>query len=109
MAYDADLADRIRALTAGTPGLTEKAMFGGLGFLGGGNMAISASGEGGVLVRADPATCDDLVASTHAVHAVMRGKEMSGWLRVADEHLDDTELERWVTIGTQYAGSLPPK
>jgi TfoX/Sxy family transcriptional regulator of competence genes len=109
MAYDVDLGDRIRELTSGTPGLSEKPMFGGLAFLVGGNMAIAASGEGGVLVRVDPAESEDLVATTHAEPAVMRGRPMSGWLRVADEHLDDSELERWVGIGTAYAASLPAK
>jgi TfoX/Sxy family transcriptional regulator of competence genes len=109
MAYDAELADRIRRLAAGTPGLTEKPMFGGFAFLVGGNMAIAASGEGGVLVRVDPTGSDALVAETPAEQAVMRGRAMSGWLRVADEHLDDAELARWVDVGTEYAASLPPK
>jgi TfoX/Sxy family transcriptional regulator of competence genes len=110
MAYDVELADRIRALAAGTPGLSEKSMFGGLAFLVRGSMAIAASGEGGVLVRVDPAESDRLVAETAATPAVMRGREMSGWLRVADDHLDDdTELAAWVGRGITYAASLPPK
>jgi TfoX/Sxy family transcriptional regulator of competence genes len=109
MAYDVELAQRIRDLASGTPGLTEKPMFGGLAFLVGGNMAIAASGEGGVLVRVDPSDSDGLVSDTPAEPAVMRGRAMSGWLRVADEHLDDAELERWVGIGTSYASTLPPK
>jgi hypothetical protein len=110
MAYDVELAERIRDLTAGTPGLTEKAMFGGLAFLVHGHMAIAASGEGGVLVRVDPADSDHLVDTTAAEVAVMRGRPMTGWLRVAGEHLGtDDEVERWVERGTAYAGSLPPK
>ena len=111
MAYDVELAARIRDLAAGTPGLTEKAMFGGLAFLVNGNMAIAASGEGGVLVRVDPAESDHLVDTTAAEVAVMRGRPMTGWLRVAPEHLgsSDYELERWVERGTAYAASLPPK
>jgi hypothetical protein len=110
MAYDEDLADRIRALVAGEPNLKEQKMFGGLAFLVGGNMAIAASGEGGALVRCDPAESDALVASTAASPMVMRGREMAGWLRVDSEPLaSDAELARWVEVGTSYARSLPPK
>ena len=108
MAYDVELAERIRDLASGTPGLSEKAMFGGLAFLVNGNMAISASGEGGILVRVDPAESDALVDSTAAEVAVMRGRPMTGWLRVASEHLGD-ELGAWVDRGMTYAASLPPK
>jgi TfoX/Sxy family transcriptional regulator of competence genes len=110
VAYDEELADRIRALVAGEPGLTEQKMFGGLAFLVGGHMAIAASGEGGALVRCDPAESDALVASTAARPMVMRGREMAGWLRVDSEHLaSEAELARWVDVGTSYARSLPPK
>ncbi len=110
MAYDEELAHRIRALLAGTPGVTEKKMFGGLAFLVGGNMAIAASGQGGVLVRADPDRTEALTASGKAEVAVMRGRPMNGWLRVPAEHLRTArELQRWVTVGVSFAGSLPPK
>jgi TfoX/Sxy family transcriptional regulator of competence genes len=110
MAYDEELADRIRALVASEPGLTEKKMFGGLAFLVGGNMAIAASGQGGALVRCDPEESDTLVASTSARPMEMRGREMAGWLRVESEALgSDHELARWVELGTSYARSLPPK
>ena len=110
MAYDEELATRIRALVAGEQGLTEKKMFGGLAFLIGGNMAIAASGQGGVLVRVDPAETDALVAGTSATEFEMRGKPMAGWLRVAGEHLqDESDLAEWVTRGVGYARSLPAK
>lgn len=110
MAYDEALASRIRELVADEPDLTEKKMFGGLAFLIGGNMAISASGQGGVLVRADPAESDELVAKTDARLFEMRGRAMQGWLRVAPEHLrTKRQLAKWVDIGTAYARSLPPK
>ena len=110
MAYDEALAERIRELVAGEPKLTEKKMFGGLAFLVGGNMAIAASGQGGVLVRCDPAQSDDLVAKTDAHLMEMRGREMQGWLRVDDEHVrTKRQLEKWVKIGAAYAGSLPAK
>ena len=110
MAYDEHLADRIRALLAPDPGLTEKKMFGGLAFLVGGNMAVAASGQGGVLVRVDPAASAGLVATTSARPAVMRGREMPGWLRVGGEDIaDERELARWVELGTAYARSLPAK
>ena len=110
MAYDEELAARIRALVAGEPALTEKKMFGGLAFLVGGNMAIAASGQGGLLVRVDPEESDQLVSSTEATTMEMRGREMKGWLRVASEHVGTKDqLAEWVERGTSYARSLPPK
>ena len=110
MAYDEDLADRIRELLSGERRLSEKKMFGGLAFLVGGNMAIAASGQGGVLVRVDPARSDTLVDTTHAETAVMRGRPMQGWLRVAPEHVrTKRQLAKWVELGAVFAGSLPAK
>lgn len=110
MAYDEHLADRIRALLDGEPGLTEKKMFGGLAFLIGGNMAVAASGQGGLLVRADPETSGDLL-TTAGVHLMeMRGRSMRGWLRVDSEAArTKRQLSRWVNLGTTYARELPPK
>jgi hypothetical protein len=110
MAYDEELAGRIRALLGDEPALTEKKMFGGLAFLIGGNMAIGASGQGGILVRADPDESDALVAASTARPMEMRGREMRGWLRVeADDVGTDAELSKWVDIGSTYARSLPAK
>jgi TfoX/Sxy family transcriptional regulator of competence genes len=107
MAYDEALAHRIRELVANEQGLTEKKMFGGLAFLIDGNMAVAASGQGGLLVRVDPAKSDELVASTDARPMEMRGREMAGWLRV--DPADDDELSAWVERGVSFARSLPPK
>lgn len=110
MAYDEDLADRIRELLSLHQGVTERKMFGGLAFLVRGNMAIAASGQGGVLVRVDPDQADRLVETTSAEMAVMRGRPMQGWLRVdSDELRTKRRLEKWVTLGSTYAASLPPK
>jgi TfoX/Sxy family transcriptional regulator of competence genes len=110
VAYDEDLADRIRELVEGDENVTEKKMFGGLAFLIGGNMAISASGQGGILVRVDPRETDKLVSSSKAQIAVMGGRPMDGWLRVAPENVrTKPQLAKWVSIGTAYARSLPPK
>src|SRR5947209_15309454 len=110
MAYDEELAERIRELVAGERGLTERKMFGGLAFLIGGNMAIAASGQGGVLVRVDPEQSDNLVATTAATQAVMRGRPTAGWLRVASEDLrTKRQLAKWVKLGSHYARSLPKK
>jgi len=103
MAYEERLAEAIRRLVPA--GTAEKKMFGGLAFLVGGNMAIAASGEGGLLVRVDPAESDELVRTTRAATAVMRGRAMPGWLRVdAGDDLAD-----WVARGVAYARTLPPK
>ncbi len=110
MAYDEELADRIRELVVSEPGLTEKKMFGGLAFLIGGNMAVAASGQGGVLVRVDQAQSDKLVATTNARLMEMRGRSMQGWLRVDPEDLrTKRQLAKWVGLGTTYARSLPAK
>ncbi|HXW88691.1 MAG TPA: TfoX/Sxy family protein [Streptosporangiaceae bacterium] len=110
MAYDTELADRIRFLIGTGPDLTEKKMFGGLAFLVGGNMAISASGQGGALVRVDPTEASALIATANASQAVMGGRTMHGWLRVSAEHLDtDDQLTEWVNRAVACARSLPPK
>jgi hypothetical protein len=110
MAYDEVLAGRIRDLIGPDPELTEKKMFGGLAFLIRGHMAISASGQGGVLVHVDPERTGDLVATSPASIAVMQGREMPGWLRVSvDDLATDDELSPWVEIGIGHARSLPPK
>jgi TfoX/Sxy family transcriptional regulator of competence genes len=110
MAYDEELARRIRNLVGPEQNLTEKKMFGGLAFLIGGNMAVAASGQGGLLVRVDPESSDELVATTPAELMEMRGRSMKGWLRVGSDDLRvDSELARWVELGTSYARSLPAK
>jgi TfoX/Sxy family transcriptional regulator of competence genes len=110
MAYDEDLANRIRELIATEKGVTEKKMFGGLAFLIGGNIAVAASGQGGALVRVDPEKSDELVARSNAEVMVMRGRSMAGWLRVDSADLrSDSELARWVALGADFARSLPPK
>ena len=110
MAYDEDLAARIREHVAGEP-VIEKKMFGGLAFLLGGHMAVSASGHGGLLVRCEPGQTADLLAEPGVAPMEMGGRgPMDGWLRVsADAVADEDSLERWVERGLAYARSLPPK
>lgn len=110
MAYDEELAERIRHEVAGEDGLTEQKMFGGLAFLVHGNMAVAASGQGGLLLRADPAESDSLTADPHVERMVMRGRAMDGWLRVEPAAVESAEdLQRWVDVGLAFARSLPPK
>ena len=110
MAYDEKLAGRIRELVEGEQGLTEQKMFGGLAFLIGGNMAVAASGQGGLLVRVDPEESEALVETTPALPMEMRGRSMPGWLRVDTEHVaTKRDLAPWVKRGVAYARSLPPK
>ena len=110
VAYDKELADRIRALLPNDVAVSEQAMFGGLAFLVGGNMAIAASGQGGVLVRVDPADSEQLMATTTAVPMEMRGRPMRGWLRVSgDQVRTKRQLSKWVDLGVGYARSLPSK
>lgn len=108
MAYDVELADRLRDQLEGTP-TTEKKMFGGLAFLVGGNMAVAASGQGGLMVRCAPEDTGSHLAAGAAPFE-MRGKPMDGWLRVAAEDVtDDDSLARWVAVGVAQAEALPPK
>ena len=110
MAYDEKLAGRIRELVEGEPGLSEQRMFGGLAFLIGGNMAVAASGQGGLLVRVDPDDSATLVATTSARPMEMRGRSMAGWLRVESEDVPTKrELAAWVERGLSFARSLPAK
>jgi TfoX/Sxy family transcriptional regulator of competence genes len=110
MAYDEVVADRLRECLQDEPNVTEKAMFGGLAFLVNGNMAVSASGKGGLLLRVDPTHTESLVAKPYARRFEMRGREMDGWLRIDAEGVKTSrDLKKWVTIGVKYARSLPPK
>jgi TfoX/Sxy family transcriptional regulator of competence genes len=110
MAYDEELANRIRELVLGEDGVTEKRMFGGLAFLINGNMSVSASGKGGLLLHVDADQTEELARKPHAQPFVMRGREMRGWLRVDPEGLKTKrQLDRWVARGVSYARSLPPK
>jgi hypothetical protein len=110
MAYDEDLANRIRELIAGEPGVTEMRMFGGLAFLVGANMSVGASGQGGLIARVDPDETDALVSRPHVRPFEMRGRALQGWLRVDAEGLrTKRQLEPWVRRGVAYARSLPPK
>lgn len=110
MAYDEDLANRVRELIASEPDLAERRMFGGLSFLIAGNMSVTVSGKGGLMLRCDPAETDALRAKPHAAPFQMRGREMHGWLRIDPQGLrTGSQLERWVARGVAYARSLPPK
>jgi TfoX/Sxy family transcriptional regulator of competence genes len=108
VAFDEELADRIRELLAGEPGVTEKRMFGGLAFLVDGKLAVSASGRGGLLARIDPARHDRLTRGAHVEAFVMRGRPMEGWLHVDAEAVRTTrQLRTWVDRCVAYARSLP--
>jgi TfoX/Sxy family transcriptional regulator of competence genes len=110
VAYDEDLANRIRELIAGEPDVSEQTMFGGLAFLVAGNMAVAASGKGGLMVRFDPEETDALLVRPHAQPFEMRGRAMRGWLRIGAEGVrTKRELEPWVRRGVAYARSLPSK
>jgi TfoX/Sxy family transcriptional regulator of competence genes len=110
VAYDRDLAERIRELVAAVPAVTEKEMFGGLAFLVAGNMAVAASGRGGLMVRVDPADSDALSGSAGVELFEMGGRTMRGWLSVDDAQVVTAEaLAAWVDRGVAFASSLPAK
>jgi TfoX/Sxy family transcriptional regulator of competence genes len=110
MAYDEELAARIRELIAGEQGVEEKRMFGGLAFLVDGNMSVAASGQGGLLVRVDPDESDALIRKPGVEVMEMRGRQMAGWLRVdGDAVRTKRQLAGWVDRGVAFARSLPPK
>jgi TfoX/Sxy family transcriptional regulator of competence genes len=110
MAYDEDLANRLRELLAGEDAVTERKMFGGLAFLLRGNMSVSASRNGGLLVRIDPADTDAAVARPHVARMEMGGRTMDGWITVAPEGLrTKRELAAWVKRSVAFVKTLPPK
>ena len=109
MAYDEDLADRVRVAIQDRDDVREKQMFGGLAFLLGGHMALAVSGQSGLMVRCDPAQTAELVRRPGASPMEMRGREMHGWVRVEVDSAEDSALGEWVDLGADYAGSLPPK
>ena len=110
MAYDDDLASRVRDLLGGDDDVREKTMFGGLAFLAGGHLAVAASGKGGLMVRVDPGETDALLAEPGVGPFEMRGRALDGWLRVdADGVRTERQLAAWVERGVGYARSLPPK
>jgi TfoX/Sxy family transcriptional regulator of competence genes len=109
VAYDQDLADRLRDLLAAEPSLTEKRMFGGVAFLLDGHMAVAASSRGGIMVRVDPAREDALLDRPGVEPMIMRGRPMTGWLRVAVDATDTDALRGWVDEGVSYVRTLPPK
>ncbi len=110
MAYDEDLANRVRELLAAEAGVTEQRMFGGLAFMIDGHMSVSVSGQSGLMLRCDPAETDALLRKPSARPFEMRGRVMDGWLRVDGDGLHTkSQLERWVRRGVGYARSLPPK
>ena len=110
MAFDEELAWRLRERLAGEAGVSEKRMFGGCAFLVNGNIAVSASGQGGLMVRVDPDQSEDLVRRTAAERMVMRGRSMDGWLRVPSTSVRTAKtLDTWVTRGVTFARTLPGK
>ena len=110
MTYDTDLADRVRGILDGEPGVAERRMFGGLAFLINGHLAVSASGKGGLLLRVDPADTESLLDEPHVRRFEMRGREMDGWLHVETAAVaSDDDLRRFVAHGVEYVRSLPPK
>ena len=110
MPYDTDLADRLREMLSGQSDITEKRMFGGVAFMQAGHMVVGASSKGGLLLRVDPAQTESLMADPQAEPFEMRGRSMSGWLRIdIDGSATDSELSRWIDHGLAYVRTLPPK
>lgn len=110
MAYDEALAGRLREIATGWAGVSERKMFGGLAFLVQGNMAVAASGGGGLLLRVPPDRAGELLAEPHTDDRVMQQRTMAGWMRVEPAGLTSVEdVERWAEIGLSYAATLPAK
>ena len=110
MAYDVELGNRLREALAREPNVTEKVMFGGLAFMVNGNLAVSASSKGGILLRVDPSDTASLIENARAERFVMRGRAMEGWLRIDPDGLaTDDALKQWVSRGVSFARALPAK
>lgn len=110
MAYDEELADRVREQLAERADVTETRMFGGLAFMVAGHMTVAASRTGGLLARVDPADAERLMATTDAEPMEMGGRSMAGWLRVpAGSVRTKAQLTKWIKLATTYVATLPPK
>ena len=110
MAYDEELAHRIRELVSSERGVEAKPMFGGLAFLINGHMSVAVSGRGGLMVRVPPEDTAKLLARAHVEPMVMAGRETRGWVRISENGIKTKrQLQSWVTRGVEYARSLPPK
>ncbi|MCV7343027.1 TfoX/Sxy family protein [Mycolicibacterium rhodesiae] len=110
MAYDEDLANRLRELLAIEHGVDEKRMFGGVAFLINGNMAVCASGQGGLMVRVSPDDTATLLQRAHTAPMIMAGRETRGWIRIGDAGVrTKRQLQTWTARGVDYAKSLPSK
>jgi len=110
MTYDENLANQLRELLADEDAIAEQKMFGGLAFLLHGNMAVSASRTGGLLVRVDPADTHAALARPHATLMEMGGRMMDGWITVGPEGLKTKrDIAAWVKRGVSFAKTLPPK
>ena len=110
MAYDTELAHHVREQLAGEEDVTEKAMFGGLAFLLHGNMAVTVSSRGGLMVRVGVEAAEDAVARPHVTQIQMRGRPMRGWIHVAAEGVKTKrQLGVWARRGMEFTRTLPPK
>jgi hypothetical protein len=109
MAFDAHLADRLRAVLGPLPGLVEKRMFGGVGYMLHGNLAFGVHGAE-LIVRLSPEEAERRLQEAHTRPFGMGGRAMPGWILVAPEGVKTkAALERWVRLGLDYAATLPPK
>jgi len=109
MAYDEELADRVRGHLQHQDGVGERTMFGGLAFLVGGHMAVAASSRGGLMVRCDPAGAEELLSGAGVERFEMGGRTLGGWLHVdAEAVADDADLQRWIGVGVRQVATLPP-
>jgi TfoX/Sxy family transcriptional regulator of competence genes len=110
VAYDLDLADRVRELLVDSSPVTEQKMFGGLAFLIAGKMAVAASSQGGLVVRVDPARADRVLATTNTRPMEMKGRAVSGWLHVDGDNLrTEQQLAHWIAVGAATAHNAPAK
>ena len=110
MPYDEALAARLRTLLAAEPDLTERRMFGGLGFMLAGTMAVAAASTGGLLLRVPPGETTEILAEAGTAPMVMRGRATTGWVLVTpDACRTDADLARWVAVGVATARAIGPK
>jgi TfoX/Sxy family transcriptional regulator of competence genes len=109
MTYDKELADRIQIILQEAPGIVEKKMFGGIGYLANGNMACGINGEQ-LIVRISAADYGEALKQPHVHVFDMTGQPLKGWITVDPAgYPSEAELRAWIERGLQHALSLPPK
>ena len=109
MAYEEKTAERVREILSGRRDVEEKKLMGGLCFMVRGHMCCSVSGRGGLMIRVGAEAQDKMLREPHVRPIEMRGRTMTGFVRVAPEGYEtESDLRTWLKHGLDFVATLPP-